>query len=68
MQSAECMLYDTKGCIVKTAPDKLTVIEGLEDYIVVDSGDVLMICPKANEQNIKKFIDDAKFKTGDRFI
>ncbi len=68
VQSAECMLYDTKGCIVKTAPDKLTVIEGLEDYIVVDSGDVLMICPKANEQNIKKFIDDAKFKTGDRFI
>lgn len=68
VQSAECMLYDTKGCIVKTAPDKLTVIEGLEDYIVVDSGDVLMICPKANEQNIKKFIDDAKFKSGDRFI
>ena len=65
---AENMLYDTKGCIVKVPAGKLAVIEGLEDYIVVDSGDVLMICPKSGEQNIKKFIDDVKFKIGDRFI
>ena len=65
---AENMLYDTKGCIVKVPAGKLAVIEGLENYIVVDSGDVLMICPKSGEQNIKKFIDDVKFKIGDRFI
>ena len=65
---AENMLYETKGCIVKVPAGKLAVIEGLEDYIVVDSGDVLMICPKSGEQNIKKFIDDVKFKIGDRFI
>ena len=65
---AENMLYDTKGCIVKVPAGKLAVIEGLEDYIVVDSGDELMICPKSGEQNIKKFIDDVKFKIGDRFI
>lgn len=62
------MLYDTQGCIIKTAPDKLTVIEGLKDYIVVDHDNVLMICPKANEQDIKRFIDDTKFKIGDEFI
>ena len=65
---AENMLYDTKGCIVKVPAGKLAVIEGLEDYIVVDSGDVLMICPKSGEQNIKKFIDDVKYKIGDKFI
>ena len=53
VESRFCMLYDTEGCIVKTDTDKLTVIEGLKDYIVVDHRDVLMICPKANEQNIK---------------
>ena len=68
VESRFCMLYDTEGCIVKTDTDKLTVIEGLKDYIVVDHKDVLMICPKANEQNIKKFIDDTKFKIGDEFI
>ena len=65
---AENMLYDTKGCIVKVPAGKLAVIEGLEDYIVVDSGDVLMICPKSGDQNSKTFIDDVKFKIGDRFI
>ena len=44
------------------------MIEGLEDYIVVDSGDVLMICPKSGEQNIKKFIDEVKFHIGDKHI
>ena len=68
VESRFCMLYDTEGCIVKTDTDKLTVIEGLKDYIVVDHKNVLMICPKANEQNIKKFIDDVKFKIGDEFI
>ncbi len=35
---------------------------------MVDTDDVLMICPKSNEQNIKKFIDDVKYKIGDKFI
>ncbi len=68
VESQTCMLYDTKGCIVKGKNDKLIVIEGLEDYIVVDTDDVLMICPKQNEQNIKKFIDDVNYKIGDKFI
>lgn len=61
-------LFDTGGCVVKTRPDKLAVIEGLKDYIVVDTDDVLMICPRDNEQNIKKFIDTVHFDHGDRFI
>lgn len=68
VESQQCMLYDTHGCIIKTARNKLTVIEGLKDYIVVDHNNVLMICPKSNEQNIKKFIDDAKFNIGDEYI
>ncbi len=47
---------------------KLAVIEGLDEFIVIDTDDVLMICPKENEQNIKKFIDTARFTKGDKFI
>lgn len=61
-------LYNTNNCIVKLPLGKLAVIEGLSDYIVVENDNVLMICPKANEQNIKKFIDDVKFANGDKFI
>ncbi len=47
---------------------KVAVISGLKEYIVVDTEDVLMICPRTEEQNIKKYIDEVKYHTGDRFI
>lgn len=62
------LTYDTQHCIINSAPGKLTVIDSLDNYIVVDTPDVLMICPKANEQNIKVFVDDVKFKLGDEYI
>jgi len=44
------------------------VVNGLKDYIVVDTDDVLMICPRAEEQNIKKFIDEVKYKNCEKHI
>lgn len=67
-QGADRILFDSRGCLVKTPQGKLAVIEGLEDFIVVDTEDVLLICPRENEQNIKKFIDTVRFNGGDRFI
>ena len=68
MIRGESLTYDTRDSIVMLPEGKLAVIEGLDDYIVVDNDNVLMICPKKNEQNIKKFIDDAKFHKGEKFI
>lgn len=62
------LTYATSGCIVKSNDAKLTVIDSLKDYIVVDTDDVLMICPRENEQKIKQFVEDVKFKVGDEFI
>lgn len=61
-------LYDTGNCIIKVPGEKLVVIEGLDGYIVVDHGDVLMICPKGSEQNIKRYVQEIRFKEGDRYI
>lgn len=63
-----CYLYDTRSSIVSLPKDKIAVISGLKEYIVVDTDDVLMICPRADEQNIKKFIDEVKFHKGDKHI
>ncbi len=60
--------FDTRNCLVKIPKDKIAVIDGLDDFIVVDTDDVLMICPKSNEQNIKRFIDAVKFTKGDGYI
>ncbi len=64
----EAMVYETKNCIVHVPEGKLAVVEGLDDYIVVQTEDALMICPKANEQNIKRFIDDVRFSKGEKFV
>ena len=63
-----CYLYDTRNSIVSLPTDKIAIISGLKDYIVVDTEDVLMVCPRAEEQNIKKYIDEVKFHNGDKHI
>lgn len=49
------MTEETSGCLVKLTDGKLAVIEGLEDYIVVDTPDALLICPRQREDDIKQF-------------
>ena len=62
------VLFNTKNCIIKAGDDKLVMIDGLEDYIVVEKDNVLMICPRSSEQTIKAYIDEVKFKYGEKFI
>lgn len=62
------MQYDCKDCIVHVPKDKLVVIQGLEDYIVVESDGVLMICKKQDEQQIRNFVNDVKVQKGDKFV
>ena len=62
-----CYAYDTSESIVSVADGKVAVIKGLNNYIVVDTDDVLMICPRSQEQNIKQYIDDVKFNLGDKY-
>lgn len=57
-------LYDSQDCIVRLPKDKLAVIQGLENYIVVEEKGVLLICKKEEEQRIKQFVSDIKLKGG----
>lgn len=56
------ILYDTRHSIISLPEDKIAVVSGLNDYIVVDTDKILMICPVEEEQNIKKFIDEVNFR------
>ncbi len=61
-------LYNTHRCLVSIPKGKVAVLSGLDDYIVIDTDDVLMVCPRREEQDIKRFIDDMKYKSMDEFI
>ncbi|MDR0286756.1 MAG: mannose-1-phosphate guanylyltransferase, partial [Clostridiales bacterium] len=47
--------------------DRLVVVQGLKDYIVAESGNVLMICKKKDEDRIKQYMADAFIKYGEKF-
>ncbi|MGB8489692.1 MAG: sugar phosphate nucleotidyltransferase, partial [Bacteroidales bacterium] len=65
--SGDVFTYDSKGNIFNISPGKIAVIQGLRDFIVVDSGDVLLIVKKDEEQNIKHYLEDVRNSTGDKY-
>lgn len=62
------LLYESKDCMVAVPKDKLCVVHGLENYIIVDTPEVLLICPKDDEQKIKDFVEDVKLKKWDKYL
>ncbi len=62
------MLYDSSNCIVNVPKDKLVVLQGLNDYIVVESDNILLVCRKSDEQQIRQFVNDVKLKKGEKFV
>jgi mannose-1-phosphate guanylyltransferase len=62
------MLYDTKNCIINVPKDKLVVVQGLNDFIIVESEGTLLICRKQDEQQIRQFVNDVKLTKGDKFV
>jgi len=62
------MVVDATKCIVNAQQDKLTILQGLDDFIVVDTDDVLLICQKEKEQEIKEYVADVKRNFGDQYL
>ena len=60
--------YDNKRNIFNISPGKIAVLQGLEDYIVVDSDDVLLVVKKEEEQNIKQYLEDVKKSTKEEYL
>jgi mannose-1-phosphate guanylyltransferase len=60
--------YDNKGNIINISGDKVAVIQGLKDYIVIETNDVLLIVKKEEEQNIKNYLEDVKKETKEKYL
>jgi mannose-1-phosphate guanylyltransferase len=62
------LVIDSKNSIVYAPDEKLVVLQGLEDFIVVDTHDVLLICKRENEQQVKDFLSLVKKHKGDKYL
>lgn len=64
----EVVIIDATKNMIQVPNNKLVVLQGLNDYIVVDTADVLLICKKNKEQEIKEYVAEIKRKKGDKYL
>ena len=62
------IMYDSSNCMVNVPGEKLVILQGLHDFIVVEANNTLLICPRDQEQNIKKVVADVKHQFGAKYI
>jgi mannose-1-phosphate guanylyltransferase len=62
------MVVDATECMIKAPTEKLVVIQGLENFIVIDTPDVLLICERSREQQIKEYVAEVKRNKGDKYL
>lgn len=62
------MVIDATKCVVNVPDDKLVILQGLDDFIIVDTEDVLLICHKEKEQEIKEYVAEVKRNIGDEYV
>ncbi len=62
--------YDTTDTIIKTdRNDKVFIVDGLENYIIVDTSNALLICPRDKDQKIKEYLENIKkLEEGENFV
>jgi mannose-1-phosphate guanylyltransferase len=56
------LIYDSSKNIISVKPGKLAVIEGLDNFIIADSDDVLLICKKGDENRLRQIFNDVNTK------
>lgn len=54
--NATAVIENASNNIIRTNPGKKVVVDGLNDYIIVDKDNVLLIYPKKKEQDIKQVV------------
>jgi len=64
----KALFIESADNLVTLPENKLAVIQGLENYIIAESDDILLICKKSDEQRIKQFVADVNMEFGTKYL
>lgn len=63
------LTIESKGNIIYNySNDKMIAIVGIDDLIIVNSDDVIMICPKDKAQDVKKIVSELKLQNKNEYL
>lgn len=68
LASDNVIVIDATKCMVSASHEKLIVLQGLDDFIIVDTPDALLICKKEKEQAIKEYVSEVKKRKGEKYL
>lgn len=66
--SDSTIIIDATKCMISAPAGKLLVLQGLDDFVVIDTKDALLICKKEKEQAIKEYVAEVKRSKGDKYL
>jgi mannose-1-phosphate guanylyltransferase len=61
-------MYDSSGNIVNVQDDKLVVLQGLDDFIVVQNDNIILVCRMKDEQKIKQIVNEIRSELGEEMM
>lgn len=64
----DIMIIDASNCFIKSKKGKLIVLQGLDEFIVVDTEDVLLICERNKEKQIKDYMAEIRRNKGGKYL
>lgn len=67
-QNCHVIANASTGNIFSVDGKKLVMVDSLNDFIIADSGDILLICPKEREQSIRSMVNDARQLFGEKYL
>lgn len=59
--------YNAKNNFVHSTTNRAIVVDGLDNFLVIDAANGLLICPKKNAPEIKTYVNDLKLNKGEKF-
>ena len=65
---AKPIVFNTSNSIINLPGGRVAVIQGLDEYIVVEDKGVLLICRRNDEQNIRNYVDAVRTTKGEEFV
>lgn len=66
--NSSTMMYNSHDNVVALPKGKLAVVQDVDGLLIVDSGNVLMVCKKGNEGDIRKFLNEARMRLGEDYV
>ena len=67
IRASESILLDSTDCTVYSEKQLVTTI-GLNNMIVVSTGDALLVCPKNKAQDVKRIVDELHLREMNKYL